>query len=252
MRTAYLQLLVVGVVVLLQAVLIIAWQATSLSVARYQNQDDNTRLLECYESLPAAHIIAFCFPIVVLVLATLLAFRERSLSDNFNEAKWMSFSTIALCILLVAFIPTYRFVVGNNRILVIAFTLFFAVFACMGCVFIPKLYIIFFKPELNTISTNHETVEQYVTHPGPSPNQATSDTQLSQDQSHVNHGATFGLTNGRTTSKLSRDSKAPINEMTEEEVATDNGSKQIKGRETGTATEDEISSISEVLAYAVV
>ncbi|XP_020621440.1 extracellular calcium-sensing receptor-like [Orbicella faveolata] len=252
MRTAYLQLLEVGVVVLLQAVLIIAWQATSLSVVRYQNQDDNTRLLECYESFPVAHIIAFSFPIVVLVLATLLAFRERRLPDNFNEAKSMSFSTIALCILLVAFIPTYRFVVGNNRILVVAFTLFFAVFACMGCVFIPKLYIIFFKSEINTVVTNHETVDQYVTHPGPSPNQATSETQLSQDQGHVNHGATFGLTNGRTTSQLSRDSTAPINELTEEKVATDNGPKQIKGKETGTANEDEISSISEVLAYAVV
>lgn len=252
MRTAYLQLLEVGVIILLQAVLIIAWQATSLSVARFQNQDDNTRLLECYESFPVSHIIAFCFPIVVLVLATLLAFRERRLPDNFNEAKSMSFSTIALCILLVAFIPTYRFVVGNNRILVVAFTLFVAVFACMGCVFIPKLYIIFFKPDLNTVATNHKTVEEYVTHPGPSRDQATSDTQLSQDQGHVNHGATFGLTNGRATSQLSRDSLAPVNKMTEEEVATDNGPKQIKGKGAVTADEDEISSISEVLTYAVV
>lgn len=252
MRTAYLQLLEVCVVSLLQAVLITAWQATSLSVARYQNQDDHTRLLECYESFPLAHIIAFCFPIVVLVLATLLAFRERRLPDNFNEAKSLSFSTIALCILLVAFIPTYRFVVGNNRILVVAFTLFFGVFACMGCVFIPKLYIVFFKPELNKVVTNHETVEQYVTHPGPFSIQATSDTQLSQDQGHVNHGATFGLTNGRMTSQLSRDSLAPENKMTDEKVATDDAPKQIKGKEAGTADEDEISSISEVLAYTVV
>ena len=252
MRTAYLQLLEVGVVGLVQAVLIIAWQATALSVARYENQDDNTRLLECYESFPATHIIAFCFPIVVLVLATLLAFRERRLPDNFNEAKSLSFSTIALCILLVAFIPTYRFVVGNNRILVVAFTLFFGVFACMGCVFIPKLYIIFFKPELNTVGTNQETVEQCVTHTGPSRNQATSDTQLSQEQGHVNHGATFSLTNGRTTSQLSHDSLAPVSEMREDVIATDNGFKQTKGKEVGTVNEDEISSISEVMAYAVV
>lgn len=251
MRTAYLQLLEVGVIVLVQAILTIAWQATSISMARFQNQEDNTRLLGCYESFPAAHIIAICYPIIILVLATLLAFLERRLPDNFNEAKTMSFSTIALCILLVAFIPTYRFVVGNNRILVVAFTLFVAAFACMGCVFIPKLYIIFFKPELNTETTNHEAGEQYVTHPGPAPQQATSDTQLSQDLGHVNHGATFGLTNGRTTSQLSRDSLAPVAEGNVV-VATNNGPTQTKEKESATPDLDEISSISEVLTYAVI
>lgn len=68
----------------------------------------------------------------------------------------------------------------------------------------------------------------------------------------MNHGATFGLTNGRMTSQLSRDSLAPENKMTDEKVATDDAPKQIKGKEAGTADEDEISSISEVLAYTVV
>ena len=252
MRTAYLQLLEVGVIVLLQAILIIAWQATALTVARFQNQEDNTRLLECYESFPASHIIAFCYPIIILVLATLLAFRERRLADNFNEAKSMSFSTIALCILLVAFIPTYRFVVGNNRILVVAFTLFVAAFACMGCVFIPKLYIVFFRPERNTEAANHETSEQYVSHPGPSHNQATSDTQLSQDLGHLNLGATVTLTNGTKTPHPSRDSLAPVDEKTEEEETNVSDSKETENKVRTKTEEEEISSISEVLTYAVV
>ncbi|KAJ7370505.1 hypothetical protein OS493_032071 [Desmophyllum pertusum] len=52
MRTAYLQLVEVGVIVVLQAILIIAWQASSLSVARFLNQEDNTRLLEWLRELP--------------------------------------------------------------------------------------------------------------------------------------------------------------------------------------------------------
>ena len=244
MCVVHLQLLEVGVLLLLQTILIIAWQATSLSVARFQNQEENTRLLECYESFPAAHIIAICYPIAVLVLATVLAFRERQLPDNFNEAKSISFSTLALCILLVAFIPTYRYVVGNNRILVVAFTLFVAAFACMGCVFVPKLYIIFFRPERNTTSTNHETVEQYVTHPGPSFEQATASTTVSQAIGHLNHGASTGLTNGGL---------AAVDERTEREIATTaEDSKQAKTKETAKPEEDEISSISEGLAYAVI
>ena len=120
----------------------------------------------------------------------------------------------------------------------------------MGCVFIPKLYIIFFKPELNSETTNHEAGEQYVTHPGPAPQHATSDTQLSQDLGHLNHGATFGLTNG-TTSQLSRDSLAPVAEGNAV-VATNIGPTQTKGKESATPDVDEISSISEVLTYAVI
>ena len=237
MRVAHLQMLEVGVLLLLQTILIVAWQATSPSLARFQNQEDNTRLLGCYESFPAAHIIAVCYPIVILVIATLLAFRERHLTDNFNEAKSISFSTLALCILLVAFIPTYRYVVGSNSILVIAFTLFVAAFACMGCMFIPKLYIIFLRPERNTAATNHETN----THPGPSSEQATtSSTRVGQDLGQVNYGAS----NGNLERVRERYQDKP--------TATADDSKETERKQTTKSEEEEISSISEVLAHAVI
>lgn len=53
----------------------------------------------------------------------------------------------------------YCFVVGNNCIFVVVFMLFFGVFVCMGCVFIFKLYIIFFKLEFNKVVINYEMVE---------------------------------------------------------------------------------------------
>ena len=241
MHVAHLQPLEVGVLLLIQTILIIAWQATSPSLALFQNQEDNTRLLECHESFPAAHIIAICYPIVILVLATLLAFRERHLTDNFNEAKSISFATLALCILLVGFIPTYRYVVGNNRILVIAFTLFVAAFACMGCMFIPKLYIIFFRPERNTVETNHETDKNSVTHPGPSFEQGTTlSTRVSQDVGHVNYGASNG-------------NLACVREQNQDKpVATADDSKETERKQTTKSDDEEISSISEVLAYAVI
>lgn len=256
MREAYLQLLEVGVLLLLQTILIIAWQETSISVARFQNQEDNTRLLECYESFPVAHVIAICYPIVVLVIATLLAYRERHLPDNFNEAKSISFSTLALCILLVAFIPTYRYVVGSNQILVVAFTLFVAAFSCMGCMFIPKLYIIFFRPERNTAAAKHEMGEQYVTHPGPSFEQATFDSRVSHDVGNVNYGASDAKTNGgKWTTSLPGDSLARVDERTENKQggAVDHDlPKQTKEKKTTKSDEEEISSISEVMAYAVI
>lgn len=252
MHIAHLQLLGVGVLFLVQSILIIAWQATSISIARHHNQEDNTRLLECYESFSAAHIIGICYPIVVLVVATVLAYRERHLPDNFNEAKSMSFSTLALCILVVAFIPTYRYVYGTNRILVVAFTLFVSAFSCMGCMFVPKLYIIFLRPERNTAESKRETAEQYVTDPGPSFEQATTGSRVSQDLGHVNHGASDGLTNGRKWAvSLSSDNVANVNKRKEEKQG-DSAIYQEellnKGKEEKISNEDEI---SEVITYEV-
>ena len=252
MHIAHLQLLGVGVLLLVQSILIIAWQATSITTARFQNQEDNTRLLECYESFSAAHIIGICYPIVVLVVATVLAYRERHLPDNFNEAKSMSFSTLALCILLVAFIPTYRYVYGTNRILVVAFTLFVSAFSCIGCMFVPKLYIIFLRPERNTAESKRETAEQYFTDPGPSFEQATTGNRVSQDLGHVNHGASDGLTNGRKWAvSLSSDNVADVDERKEEKQG-DSAIYQEellnKGKEAKISNEDEI---SEVITYEV-
>lgn len=239
MRESHLQFAEIGVLLLLQAILIIAWQATSPSVAHFQNQD-NLRLLECLEAFPAAELIATAYPIVILALATFIAFRERHLPDNFNEAKLRSFSTLALCIVLVAFIPTYYYVVGNNRIFVVAFTLFVAAFACMGCMFVPKLYIMYFRPETNVVPTNQESMGNNVTHLSSSVGQAiASENNCSQDLGHVNYASS----KENITSKMSG--------KEEKVVDITASSTTNEGKDTMKSEQDEISSISEVVAYGV-
>lgn len=239
MRESHLQFAEIGVLFLLQAILIIAWQATSPSVAHFQNQD-NLRLLGCLEAFAAAQLIAIAYPIVILALATFIAFRERHLPDNFNEAKLRSFSTLALCIVLVAFIPTYYYVVGNNRIFVVAFTLFVASFACKGCMFVPKLYVIYFRPETNVAPTNQESLGNNVTHLSASFGQATaSENNCSLDIGHVNYASS----KENISSEMWR----------KEEKAADIGASSTtnEGKDKLKSEQDEISSISEVLTYGV-
>ena len=243
MHLSTLQVLGVGALICLQVVLIIIWQATSNTGAHFKNQEDNTRLLECYEDFSAAHIVVISYPIIVLLIATLLAFRERHRLENFNEAKAISFSTIALCIVLVAFIPTYRYVVGNNRVLVVAFCTSVQAFSCTGCLFIPKLYIIFFRPERNSIE-----VAGYSTHPAPSPDQISPDIQSGQNLGQVNFGASSSgsVSNGKRKSRPSPDNSnlSPVDEKLE-----DLDTKTNKATE---SDKEEISSISEVWTYAVI
>lgn len=239
MRTNHLQLANVGALLLLQTILIIAWQVTSPSAARYQNQEDGIRLLECIEGFAVAQITAIAYPIVILALATLIAFRERHLQDNFNEAKTRSFSTLALCIVLVAFTPTYYYVMGSNRVFVIAFTLFVAAFACMGCLFVPKIYIIFFRPEINVVSTIQETVKTNVTHLSPSFQRETASGTNDRRDIFIGHINYTASTEDLTSEAVQKECKTPG-------IVT--SSKKNSRKDAMKSEEDEISSISEILA----
>lgn len=212
---------------------------TSPSAARYQNQEDGIRLLECIEGFAVAQITAIAYPIVILALATLIAFRERHLQDNFNEAKTRSFSTLALCIVLVAFTPTYYYVMGSNRVFVIAFTLFVAAFACMGCLFVPKIYIIFFRPEINVVSTIQETVKTNVTHLSPSFQRETASGTNDRRDIFIGHINYTASTEDLTSEAVQKECKTPG-------IVT--SSKKNSRKDAMKSEEDEISSISEILA----
>ena len=159
MKMVYAQLSLVCILVFLQSLLIILWQSTLPSVAHYINEFDNARLLECREEYPVLRILATVFPLIVLAVATLIAFRERNLPENFNEAKFISFASIALCIVVIAFFPTYRYVRGISKVIVVTFTSFTAAFSCMGCIFIPKMYnILKFRGETNSSQFSQDCI----------------------------------------------------------------------------------------------
>jgi calcium-sensing receptor len=145
------QVLLVGSLIVLQLVLITVRQCINPSEIHYMNLENGKRLLECRQFFPTSRVIAIAIPFAVLIIATFISFRERNCPDNFDEAKFISFTTILLGIILIAFIPTYRYVIGISRILVVTFTTFITAFSCMGCIFVPKLYIILLRPERNVL-----------------------------------------------------------------------------------------------------
>lgn len=94
-------------------------------------------------------IILALYHTALIIFCNILAVVSIRFPGNFNESKYVAFSTFSIGLIWLAFTQTYIATSNEDRTAVVSFALNLSCFAVLLCMFGPRIAIMIFFPERN-------------------------------------------------------------------------------------------------------
>ncbi|XP_022237660.1 metabotropic glutamate receptor 5-like [Limulus polyphemus] len=90
------------------------------------------------------------FDFFLIAMCTVYAVKTRNVPENFNEAKFIGFTMYTTLVIWLAFVPIYFG--SSSKVITMCLCISFSAIVALVLLYVPKVYIIIFRPERNNRS----------------------------------------------------------------------------------------------------
>jgi len=144
------------ILISIQVVITVVWLAVEEPGTRII-PTDNARELVCSYTPLIGLSLNLGYNLILLIVSTYFAFQTRKVPANFNEAKLINVTLYSICIIWLAFVPTYFATAETGTIFqttTLVFGIIFSALSTLTCLFVSSVCMLFMRVHLTGLTTS--------------------------------------------------------------------------------------------------